>query len=400
MTLRLLLDLDDTLLNSNIESLIPVYFQKLTGHLARQLPAELLLTELVRGTRTMYASADPLKTLEQIFSDTFYPPLGTTREALAGPIDDFYDNIFPALKPLTSPRPDALAFLEWALAQGFDISVATDPLFPRKAILHRLRWADLDPDQTPFSLVSDFETFHFAKVSKSYYPEFLLRLGWDAEPVLMIGDSLERDIFPAQKAGLPVFWLRTPEQATPEADSIPQGSFDDLRRWLENVDFSTLVPNFSSTEALLAALPASLAALHTLTLRTPAAQWKVRPASGEWALTEIFCHLRDVEREVNLPRFQAALKDENAFVAGQDTDPWAEQRGYIHQDGFQAFADYAAARLELIALLKTLTPEQWQRKVRHTIFGPTGLKELAGFMLEHDQNHVRQAWKTVGTNSR
>jgi hypothetical protein len=273
--------------------------------------------------------------------------------------------------------------------------VATDPLFPRKAILHRLRWADMAPEHTPFSLISDFETFHFAKISKSYYPEFLLNLGWNGEPVLMIGDSLERDIFPAQKAGLPVFWLRTPEQATPEAESIPQGSFDDLRRWLESVDFSTLVPNFANPEALLVALPASLAVLHSLTLRTPAAQWTVRPASGEWALTEILCHLRDVEREVNLPRFQAALKDENAFIAGQDTDPWAEQRDYIHQDGSQAFQDYAAARLQLISLLKTLTPEQWDRKVRHTIFGPTTLHELASFMLEHDQSHVRQALATI-----
>ncbi|MFO7583730.1 MAG: DinB family protein [Anaerolineales bacterium] len=395
MTLRLLLDLDDTLLNSNIEALIPVYFQKLTGHLAGQLPPEQLLTELVRGTRLMYVSTNPLKTLEQVFSEAFYPPLGTTREALAASIEDFYDNVFPALQPLTSPRPEALAFLEWAFPK-FDVSVATDPLFPRKAILHRLRWADLDPEHTPFSLISDFETFHFAKISASYYPEFLLRLGWDSEPVLMVGDSLERDIFPAQRAGLPVFWLRPAGEAgTSETESIPQGSYADLRAFLESVDHASLVPNFSSPQALLIALPASLSALHTLTLQAPAPAWTQRPQSGEWALTEILCHLRDVEREVNLPRFQAALKDVNAFIVGQETDSWAEQRAYIEQDGAQAFNDYASARFELLALLKTFTPEQWERKVRHTIFGPTGLRELAGFMLEHDQSHVRQAWSSV-----
>ncbi len=395
MTLRLLLDLDDTLLNSNIEALIPVYFQKLTAHLSDSLPQERLLMELVRGTRTMYASADPLKTLEEVFSDAFYPPLGATREALAAQIDDFYERIFPELQPLTSPRADAQEFVAWAFAQGFDVSVATDPLFPRKAILHRLRWADLAPERTPFSLVSDFETFHFAKVSQSYYPEFLLRLGWAAEPVVMIGDSLERDIFPARQAGLPAFWLRAEGQSAPEAEGIPQGTFADLRRWLETVDPASLLPDFSGSEALLVALPASLAVLHTLALNVPAPQWTSRPAPGEWALTEILCHLRDVEREVNLPRFRAALKDENAFVVGQETDSWAEERNYIKQDGLQAFYDYANARLELLALLKTLTPEQWQRKVRHTIFGPTSLRELAGFMLEHDQAHVRQAWQTA-----
>lgn len=397
MTLRLLLDLDDTLLNSNIEALIPVYFQKLTGHLAGQLSPEQLLTELVRGTRTMYASTNPLKTLEQVFSDAFYPPLGVTREELSNTIEDFYDNIFPTLQPLTSPRPDALAFLDWAFPK-FDVSVATDPLFPRKAILHRLRWADLDPTQTPFSLISDFETFHFAKISASYYPEFLLRLGWDAEPVLMVGDSLERDIFPAQRAGLPVFWLHPAEESIPlEAANIPQGSFDNLRVFIENTDHANLVPNFSSPEALLIALPASLSALHTLTLKTPAPAWTARPALGEWSLTEILCHLRDVEREVNLPRFQAALKDENAFIIGQETDSWAEKRAYNQQDGLQAFNNYANARLKLLALLKTFKPEDWQRKIRHTIFGPTSLRELATFLLEHDQAHVRQAWGSVSS---
>jgi FMN phosphatase YigB (HAD superfamily) len=396
MTLRLLLDLDDTLLNSNIETLIPVYFQKLTGHLSGEIAPERLLTELVRGTRIMYASADPLKTLEQVFSEAFYPPLESTREALSAQIEDFYDNVFPELQPLTSPRRDALDFAAWAFSRGFDLSVATDPLFPRKAILHRLRWADMAPERTPFSLVSDFETFHFAKISQSYYPEFLLRLGWDAEPVLMVGDSLERDIFPAQKAGLPVFWLREAGQERPETAHIPQGTFDDLRAWLESVELSTLTVDFSTPEALLIALPASIAALHTLTMQTPCDGWKTRPASGEWALTEIFCHLRDVEREVNLPRFQRALTDKNAFIVGQETDSWAEQRGYINQDGLQAFHDYAAARLELLALLKSLTPEQWEQKIRHTIFGPTSLRELAVFMLEHDQSHVRQAFATAG----
>jgi len=143
------------------------------------------------------------------------------------------------------------------------------------------------------------------------------------------------------------------------------------------------------------ALPASVAVLHTLALNAPVAYWTSRPAPGEWSLTEILCHLRDVEREVNLPRFQAALKDENAFIVGQETDSWAKERDYIKQDGLQAFQDYASARLELLDLLKTLTPEQWQRKVRHTIFGPTSLRELAGFMLEHDQAHVRQAWQAA-----
>ncbi len=395
MTLHLLLDLDDTLLNSNIEALIPVYFQKLVSHLSQKIAPDQTFQHLITGTRIMYASADPLCTLEQSFNDAFYPALNVERETIAPLIEEFYDTLFPTLQPLTSPRPDAIAFVEWAFTRGWKVAVATDPLFPRKAILHRLRWANLAPETYPFSLIPDFETFHFAKVSHAYYPEFLLRLGWQNEPALMVGDSLERDIFPAQQAGLPVFWLRPSDQADSRAEGIPQGTFDDLRRWLETVDFATLVPHFTTRKALRLALLAAPAALHTLTLKVPAAQWIVRPAPEEWAFTEILCHLRDVECEVNLPRFQFALKNENAFIPGQDTDPWAAERRYLSQDGLQAFLAYASARQELLALFATFTAVDWERKVRHTIFGPTTLRELAGIMNSHNQSHVHQALQTL-----
>ena len=35
--------------------------------------------------------------------------------------------------------------------------MATNPIFPRRAILHRLSWAGLDPQQVPFALVTDYE---------------------------------------------------------------------------------------------------------------------------------------------------------------------------------------------------------------------------------------------------
>ncbi|NCP86352.1 HAD hydrolase-like protein [bacterium] len=386
MTFTLLLDLDDTLLDSNIEAFISAYFQKLAAHLAGRIPPEKLLTELAASTRRMYASVRLDQTLEQVFSARFYPPLGLTQPDLAADLDDFYDNVFPSLQPLTRPRPDAVALVEWAFAQGWRIAIATDPLFPRKAILHRLRWAGLPPEKYPFALISDFQTFHFAKASVAYYAEFLNALGWENDPVLMVGDSLERDILPARKAGLPVFWL-----APADGASAPGGSLADLRHYFQTVDLNSLKVDFSAPEALIPLLMGNAAALHSLSRQLDSAQWAERPASGEWALTEIFCHLRDVELEVNLPRIAAVLREENAFIAGQVTDPWAEERDYLHQDGAAALDAYLAARLRLLETLRALTPAQWERSARHTIFGPTHLRELVAFFAEHDRVHVQQA---------
>ncbi|GAB4481922.1 MAG: hypothetical protein OHK0031_04180 [Anaerolineales bacterium] len=389
MTFTLLLDLDDTLLDSNIEAFIPAYFQKLAAHLARRISPEKLLTELAAATRRMYASARLDQTLEQVFSERFYPPLGLTQAELAADLDDFYDNVFPSLQPLTRPRPQAVALVEWAFAQGWRVAIATDPLFPRKAILHRLRWANLPPEKYPFALISDFQSFHFAKASVAYYAEFLNRLGWENEPALMVGDSLERDVLPARQAGLPVFWLAAGSGGAD--DSAPGGSLADLRQYLQAADLDSLQVNFSTPPALIALLMGNAAALHSLSREIDPAKWDERPAPGEWALTEIFCHLRDVEIEVNLPRIAAVLREENAFIAGQVTDPWAEERDYLHQDGAAALTAYLAARLRLLETLRALTPEQWERSARHTIFGPTTLRELVTFLADHDRVHVQQA---------
>jgi FMN phosphatase YigB (HAD superfamily) len=396
MTFHLLFDLDDTLLDSNIESLVPVYFQKLAAHLADIVPPGQMLPELMRSTMAMYRNSRVDQTLEEVFSAEFYPALGTTRETMADQIEQFYDEIFPSLQPLTRPRPEAISLVDWALSRGWDISVATDPLFPRKAILHRLRWAQLAPENYPYRLISDFQTFHFAKASVSYFEEFLGHLGWDGEsPLLMVGDSIERDVIPARQAGIPVFWLKSDGQVSPDAEGIPQGTLSDLRTFLETTDISALKADFSSPAALVAALHAAPALLHHLTRLTPPEKWAIRPAPGEWAFNEILCHLRDVEAEVNLPRVEAVLGGENPVVAGQNTDPWAEERRYIAQDGGQAFREFVAARARLVEKLKALSPQDWERPARHTIFGPTHLRELAGFMVEHDRAHFKQAREAV-----
>jgi hypothetical protein len=80
----------------------------------------------------------------------------------------------------------------------------------------------------------------------------------------------------------------------------------------------------------------------------------------------------------------------NPFIAGIDTDAWAEQRKYREQGGEKALTEFIQARLELLDLVQQLTPEMWEQKVRHAIFGPTTIQELLGIIATHDRIHIRQ----------
>ena len=394
MPITLLLDLDDTLLETNTDSFIPAYFKALSVALAAKVAPELMIPALMGGTKAMMANMDPALTLREVFDAHFFPKLGLDRQILQPDIDRFYDEVFPSLGALTKPIPEAVELVDWAFDQGHRVVIATNPFFPLKAVQHRLRWAGLPPEKYAFSLVTSFETFHFTKETVAYFPEVMGQLGWPGDPVIMVGDDIEREVKPTQAAGFPVFWVPKSGEAHPELSGIAQGSLNSFRGWLEKTDPQTLKLSWEAPPALLAALRSTPAALATLVRSLSPASWKDRPAPAEWSVTETMCHLRDVEREIYLPRIRKVLAEENPFLADVAIDGWVDERHYGLQDGPQALVDFIKARKEGIGLLSDLQAE-WSRKARHSTIGPINLLVLIRMIAGHDRAHVQQTWKAI-----
>ena len=397
MTITLLLDLDDTLLDNDINVFLPGYLKALAAHLNGRVPAEKMVPQLLASTARMVANADPSRTLEEVFDADFYPKLGLTKADLADTLIDFYERIFPTLAYLTRPRPQAVALVEGAFQRGWEVIVATNPLFPRRAIEHRLEWAGLPVSRYPFSLVTSYEHMHFAKPSAAYYAEVLAQVGWPNRCVAMVGNSLEDDLLPAGRLGIPGFWLTAEPDPLPE-DVVPlsrKGQLTDVFGWLEQLDAVGNPPTFQSPQALMAVLLSTPAALDTLMRSAPAKYWNENPQPGEWCFTEIICHLRDSDREVNLQRLERILAEENAFFAAVNADAWSDTRSYCSEDAHESLAGFVQSRRELVKRLEKLPPEAWQRSARHAIFGPTELIELIGFIASHDRTHIQQAIQTL-----
>lgn len=125
-------------------------------------------------------------------------------------------------------------------------------------------------------------------------------------------------------------------------------------------------------------------------LADPQTPWLWRSEPDGWSLTQVVCHLRDVEQEVHQPRFRAVLTEENAFLAGATPDEWAVPRAYQTQSGSAALKAFIAARQDTIAILEPLTPHQWLRQGRHAFFGPTTLHEMVNLVVRHDDAHWTQ----------
>jgi hypothetical protein len=246
-------------------------------------------------------------------------------------------------------------------------------------------------------LITSYETFHFAKPNPAYYTEILARLGWPEGPVVMVGDDLQNDMEPARRVGLATFWI-SKNGNNPNAGPYGPSAVGDLADFFPWIDASTqaeLSPDLSQTESIIHTLRATPAALASHTADLSLTHWKKHPVEGEWSLTEIVCHLRDVDHEVNLPRLEKVIQESNPFLAGMDTDPWAAKRQYEQQDGKSALYDFTQYRMEILELIEHLSPADWDRPARHAIFGPTQMRELISILAGHDRLHLRQISTTL-----
>jgi len=397
VTLTILFDLDDTLLGNNMDQFLPAYLQALSAHMTAYAEPRCLVKTLMSASAQMIANRRADLTLEEVFDTGFYPPLGIEKDQVRGILDTFYRDEFPKLRSLTQYRPEAVALVKTALGRGYRVAIATNSLFPRTAVVQRLTWAGLSPEQYPLALVPSFQDFHFAKPNPTYFAELMAKLAWPEGPVIMVGDNFTDDILAARQAGLRTYWVVPDNGSLPENQPAPDGhgKLADFLPWLDSIGPDSLHPDFTSPTAIIATLRSTPALLHSLCANLTPENWKRRPAAGEWSTVEILCHLTDMDAEVNLPRLRKVLQEANPFVAGVDTDAWAEARQYIQRDGPQSLHDFMTARLELIAFLEGLSPKDWQRQARHAIFGPTHLHEMAVFAAGHDRLHVRQILQTI-----
>lgn len=392
MRYTLLLDLDDTLLQNNIDRFLPHYLDAWGRFVAPWVEPQRFINALLAGTKAMSANRSPDCTLQEAFESVFFPRLGLPEAHFRQLAERFYAEVFPTLQPLTSPEPAGVPLVEEAQRRGYPVAIATNPLFPLTAIQQRLAWAELPVERYSFDLVASYETFHFVKPDPAYFAEVLARLGWPDGPAVIAGDDVEREVAAGRKLGLPVYWLEQPGVTVPSEVDGPsaRGRLDGLLPWLDRAQPESLLPDFSAPNALLAILRSTLAALDTFCRSLDPRLWIERPKADEWSLTEVLCHLRDVETDVNLARVQKVLAETNPFLPGEDTDAWAAERNYAHQDGRRALVEFTAARLRLVELLEALDASGWQRPARHAIFGPTRLVELVGILAAHDRLHVRQ----------
>ena len=384
MIKAILFDLDDTLLINPDGVFVPRYLQLADQYFSQHWQAEALSRLLLQATRAMMTSDNVRMTNTAVAESLIAHHTGQPIEDVRSVFQQFYTQTYPALRDCIDTVANAAQVVDDARSLGVAVAIATNPLYPEEAIRQRLQWAGVSGE---FALVTSSDNMHFTKPDPAYYAEIIARIGIEPDEAMMIGDSLENDIQPAQRLGLHTYYVGT----TAEAD----GTLDDFHQLLRGSDWldDTSMPNYNPA-AINPQFRGNLGALFGLLDDVKPHYWLQRPDPNEWSIMQILCHLRESETSVHRSRLERILTEDNPFVSappppGRDDPPCDE-------DGMRVAEDFLQQRLETMHWLESLRPEDWQRPANHSIFGMTTFLEMAQFTAQHDRLHISQICQTLG----
>lgn len=225
----ILFDLDGTLLPMNQDDFVKSYVKALCR---RYMPCgyeqDAIVKALWAGTAAMVKN-DGTCTNKDRFWQCFTELLGNT-DPIRDTILSFYTEEFDAVKEITAPSPLARQIVDALHGKGYNLVLATNPLFPAVGVRTRLSWIGLTPED--FSLVTTYDNSTFCKPFSGYYQEILKKIEKTPDQCRMVGNN-PLDDMSAAKLGLDVYLVTDylENEKNLPTDGYPQGSLESVLDW-------------------------------------------------------------------------------------------------------------------------------------------------------------------------
>ncbi|WP_304942737.1 HAD family hydrolase [Vallitalea guaymasensis] len=228
-----LFDLDGTLLPLEEQKFVKTYFDEMHKVFEDIIEKEIFVKYVWTATDFMRKNEEH-KTNMEIFMNKFEELVGDEIDEYKNRFDDFYDRGFLEVEKAVSKNDYSVKCINMLRNKGYTVVLATNPLFPLKAIHHRINWAGLK--ETDFHHITSYETSHFCKPCVNYYEEILSCINKKPEECIMVGNDVQEDLV-AGELGLETFLLENHIINRDEADinCTYRGKYEDLYRFVENL---------------------------------------------------------------------------------------------------------------------------------------------------------------------
>lgn len=114
-----------------------------------------------------------------------------------------------------------------------------------------------------------------------------------------------------------------------------------------------------------------------------------KPKPDKWCVAEIVAHLAEVEI-VLAYRMRMILSVNGTPIQSMDQDHWMKNAGYIIADPVAGLEYFKIQREQNLALLHSLTKEQWSQYGMHAERGIESITHIVNLYGGHDLNHLMQ----------
>lgn len=190
----LLFDLDNTLLYMNENDFVISYASNAAVYFKDIFPnPKDFVYHLLEGTKYMI-STNGKETNIQKFFQYFGPKCsGVSEEELYSRFLYFYENDFDKVQTIVKTDSNVPKIFEKALEKGYEIVIATDPVFPEIATLKRIKWAGLEKFIGKIKLITHGEQFSTTKMNVDYYQQLIDIIDKQPRECLMVGNDIIKD---------------------------------------------------------------------------------------------------------------------------------------------------------------------------------------------------------------
>lgn len=117
-------------------------------------------------------------------------------------------------------------------------------------------------------------------------------------------------------------------------------------------------------------------------------QLLARPIPGKWSTLEVICHLADFEI-VGADRIKRVIAENEPTLLGGDEKAFAARLAYHERNADEELLLIDMIRSQVARILRTLKPEDLQRRGFHSEVGPLTLQEFVQRSTRHIPHHVR-----------
>lgn len=184
-------DLDGTLVDVDMQAFVPAYLQRLAKRMVSCADPRRTAMVMRTAVQAMLSRERGSRPLEELLYDELERvgiPRDCYRESLAACCGDE----LAELAPLVRAHPLARTLVESCVQRGWQVLLATNPIFPRTVVDARLAWSGLS--DLPFVRVTSYETAQACKPHRQFFDDLLAETGLVAEKCLMVGNDTEHDL--------------------------------------------------------------------------------------------------------------------------------------------------------------------------------------------------------------